>query len=51
MDEPRRDEDEVEAVEDLDVSEDDAEGVKGGFLNLKLGDIKGESTDDKHRAF
>jgi hypothetical protein len=45
MDEPR--EDEEEAVEDLDVPEEDAESVKGGFL--KLGEIKGESADSKHK--
>ncbi|MEA2409722.1 MAG: hypothetical protein QOC77_283 [Thermoleophilaceae bacterium] len=45
MDEPRSHED--EAVEDLDVPEEDAEGVKGGYL--KLGQIKGESADDKHK--
>jgi hypothetical protein len=40
-----------EPVEDLDVPEEDAESVKGGNASafLKLGDIKGESGDDKHK--
>jgi type VI secretion system (T6SS) effector Hcp len=42
MEEPRKD----EPVEDLDVPTEDSEAVKGG--SLKLGDIKGESTDSKH---
>ena len=39
-----------EQVEDLDTPESDAEEVKGGTAAgfLKLGDIKGESTDAKH---
>jgi hypothetical protein len=39
-----------ERVEDLDTPESEAEEVKGGvnFGALKIGDIKGESTDAKH---
>jgi hypothetical protein len=47
MDEPRSDED--DAVEDLDVPEEDAEDVKGGYL--KISGIEGESADSKHKGW
>jgi type VI protein secretion system component Hcp len=40
-----------EQVEDLDVPASEAEDVKGGSADIfaKLGDIKGESVDSKHK--
>ena len=48
MEEPRQD----EHVEDLDVPESEADDVKGGAADIfaKIGDIKGESVDDKHKG-
>jgi hypothetical protein len=47
MDDPEKAD---EQVEDLDTPESESEQVKGGaaYSFLKLGDIKGESIDDKH---
>ena len=41
-----------EQVEDLDTPESESELVRGGAFDgfAKLGDIKGESGDDKHRG-
>jgi hypothetical protein len=36
-------------VEDLDVPEEEAEDVKGGFFT-KISGIKGESGDSKHKG-
>jgi type VI protein secretion system component Hcp len=36
---------------DMKVSKEEMKSIKGGALFINFGDIKGESTDDKHEKW
>jgi hypothetical protein len=48
MSDEKREELADDTAEDLQLDDEAAKGVTGGFRG-KLGDIKGESLDDKHK--
>jgi hypothetical protein len=49
VDEQQQPDEPTPDVEDLDVPEQEAEDVKGGFL--KISGVEGESGDSKHKGF